>query len=455
MNELITTIAAEIADAGGRAYYAGGYVRDRLLERESHDIDVEVHGLPLADLERLLSRHGNCHAVGRAFGVLKFSARQGEADFSLPRRESKSGSGHRGFTVALDPTITLEEACSRRDFTINALLQDALSGEVHDFFRGREDLSAGILRHTSEAFADDPLRVYRLMQLAGRLEMTAAPETFAVCREMDLGDLAPERVFMEFEKLMLLAARPSCGMTAALEAGVLEFHPELKALVGCPQDPEWHPEGDVWTHTLLVLDEAAALRGGDRRRDLALMFGALCHDFGKPATTKGKQGRIVSPGHAEAGVALTRRFLGRMTEERDLLDEVELFVLHHLRPAEFYRVRDEIKDSAIRRLALKVNFVDLVRMAKADHRGRGAQSDEEREFPAGKWLLEKAVNLEVSEAGPVPLLMGRHLIERGAEPGPALGALLARAFEAQLDGLFTDLSGAYAWLDEQPECQDS
>jgi tRNA nucleotidyltransferase (CCA-adding enzyme) len=450
MEQLIKQIAAEIAEAGGRAYYAGGRVRDRLLGRASHyrddDYDVEVHGLELADLEKLLRRHGRCQAVGRAFGVLKFNSPSGDADFSLPRRESKSGSGHRGFTVDLDPSITLEEACARRDFTVNAMLSDVLTGETHDFFDGRKDLEASVLRHTGPAFVDDPLRVYRLMQLAGRLEMEPAPETLDLCRTMELGDLAPERIFAEFEKLLLLADTPGLGLTAALDAGVLDYHPELKDLVDCPQDPKWHPEGDVWVHTLLVLDEAAKLRQGERKGDLALMFGALCHDMGKPATTRRKQGRIVSPGHSEEGVEPTRRFLGRMSEDRDLIEEVEHFVLHHLRPAEFYRVRKEIKDGAIRRLAMKVNIVDLVRLAKADHRGRTSQTEAERAFPAGKWLLAKASSLEVSEGGPEPLLMGRHLLERGWEPGPEMGDMLEEAYEQQLEGAFTDLTGALAWL---------
>lgn len=453
MRSLIRQIAEEIAAAGGRAYYAGGCVRDSLLGHPSLDLDVEVHGLPLAELEALLRRHGRVQAVGRAFGVLKFIAREGEADIGLPRRESRSGRGHRGFTVDLDPSITLKEACARRDFTINAMLQDVLTDEVHDFFGGREDLAAGLLRHTGDAFADDPLRAYRLMQFGARFALRVQPETLALCRTMDLGALAPERVYAEFEKLLLLAERPGVGLELAREAGILSFHPELAALIDCPQDPQWHPEGDVWTHTLMVVDEAARLRSGERKRDLALMFGALCHDFGKPPTTHRKRGRIVSPGHAEAGIEPTRRFLERLAVTGDLLEAVEGFVRYHLRPAEFYRVRDEIGDASIRRLALEINIAELVRLARADHLGRTTEDALARQFPAGEWLLAKAEALAVEERAPSPLLQGRHLLERGWQPGPAMGAALARAFEAQLDGAFTTLPEALTWLENNADPQ--
>lgn len=451
MRSLIHDIAEEIAARGGRAYYAGGCVRDALLGLDSLDLDVEVHGLPLAGLEDLLRRRGRVQAVGRAFGVLKFRARQGEADFGLPRRESLTGRGHRGFSVDLDPSITPQEACARRDFTVNAMLQDVLSGEILDFFGGRADLAARCLRHTGPAFSEDPLRAYRLMQLGARFALEPAAETLALCRTMDLGALAPERVYAEFEKLLLLAKAPGRGLAIAREAGILAFHPELEALVDCPQDPEWHPEGDVWTHTLLVVDAAARLRTGDRRTDLALMLGALCHDFGKPPTTHRKQGRIVSPGHAEAGEEPTLRFLGRLTQDLELTQAVLRHVRYHLRPAEYFRVRAEIGDAAIRRLATEVNIADLVRMARADHLGRTTPDALAGEFPAGDWLLAKAAALAVEDRAPAPILMGRHLLERGWQPGPALGRLLEAAYEAQLDGAFSDLPGALAWLEARRE----
>ena len=454
MHSLIRRIAGEIESAGGRAYHVGGFVRDALLGLDrsaSIDYDVEVYGLPLADLEDLLRRHGRVEAVGRSFGILRFAAAGGEADFGLPRRENKTGRGHRGFLVDLDPDIAPAEACARRDFTVNAMLMDILTGEVLDFHGGREDLAARVLRHTSDAFDEDPLRVYRLMQFAGRLEFDAAPETLALCRGIDLGPLAPERVFAEFENLLLGAARPSRGLAVAREAGVLEVHPELKAMVGCPQDPEWHPEGDVWEHTLMVVDRAAAMRSGERRHDLVLMFAALCHDLGKPATTRRRQGRIVSPNHSEEGLAPTRRLMERLTRDRDLVERVVEMVRLHLRPAEYYRARQRIRNGTIRRLALEANIAELVEVARADHLGRTTPDALAGEFPAGDWLLERAAELSVEREPPRPILMGRHLLERGWQPGPVLGELLEAAYAAQLEGAFDDLDGALDWLDARED----
>jgi tRNA nucleotidyltransferase (CCA-adding enzyme) len=448
MQTLVHQIAEEIASQNGSSWYAGGYVRDRLSGRTPVDLDIEVHALPLEKLEKILRRHGSVSAVGRSFGILKFHSEDGDYDFSLPRRENREGRGHRGFVVDLDPSITFEEACSRRDFTVNAMLENVLSGEVLDFFGGQKDLAGRVLRHVGPAFEEDPLRAYRLMQQSARFEMAPAPETLALCQRMDLSELAPERVFVEWSRLLLEAQRPSIGLETARKAGILAHHPELAALIGCLQDPSWHPEGDVWTHTLLVVDEAAGLRSGQRGEDLILMFGALCHDFGKPDTTFEKDGRIVSPGHAEKGVAPALRFMERMTQDTALLEGVEQVVRYHLRPAELYRVRDEVGHGAIRRLALKVKISDLVRWARADHFGRRTDDALERDFPAGEWLMSRAEDLDVHEAAPKPILLGRHLLDQGWTPGPDMGERLKQAYEAQLDDAFQDLDGALRWLEE-------
>ncbi|MCP4549983.1 MAG: HD domain-containing protein [bacterium] len=446
MKAVITKIAKRIEDAGGRAFFVGGCVRDHLLNTGSYDFDIEVYGLNLEKLENILRAHGRVEAVGRSFGVLKLFHPDGEADFALPRRESKVGAGHRGFVVDLDPTITRKEACARRDFTINAMLMDILTDEIHDYHGGRRDLDRRILRHTGPAFAEDPLRAYRLMQFSARLEMTVAPETLVECSRMDLGSLARERIFAEFEKLFLLAKRPGLGLETARLAGIIAYHPELVTMVDCPQEPVWHPEGSVWEHTLLVVNEAAALRQGDRHKDLALMFGALCHDLGKPPTTKVQNGRIVSPGHADAGVKPTRSFMERLTNDMDLIMQIESHVRYHLRPADFYRVRNEIGDAAIRRLATQVNITDLLRVAQADHFGRTTPDALAREFPAGEWLLARAEELQVREEPPTPILMGRHLLQQGWQPGPEMGLKLEEAYEAQIEGTFNNLDEALKWL---------
>jgi tRNA nucleotidyltransferase (CCA-adding enzyme) len=445
----IHKIAREIHQQGGEGFYVGGYVRDRLLGRESLDFDIEVYGLELRSLEKLIQRHGRVEAVGRSFGVLKFFSPAGLADFSLPRRENKEGRGHRGFVVDLDPDLKPAEASARRDFTINAMLENVLTGQVLDFHDGKRDLEQGILRHCGDSFGEDPLRAYRLMQFAARLEMTPAPETLALCRQMDLSELPHERIMAEFEKLLLLGNRPSLGLNAALAAGVLEYHPPLKAMVDCPQDPGWHPEGDVWTHTLMCLDAAADLRRGERRSDLAMMLGVLCHDLGKPLTTGTKGTRIVSPGHAEAGARPTREFLAGLTGDQDLVEQVVKFVLYHLRPSDFYRVRHEIGNGSIRRLSTQVNIEELLRVSRADHLGRDTEDARRGDYPAGDWLLAKARELSVESAPPGPLLLGRHLLQRGWTAGPLMGKVLKKAFEAQIEGEFSDLDGALVWLESR------
>jgi tRNA nucleotidyltransferase (CCA-adding enzyme) len=369
---LVRRLAEAFRNEGARAFVVGGAVRDELLGRPVQEYDLEVYGLAPERLAEVAARFGRVEAVGRSFGVLKLFTAEGGFDLSLPRRESKTGRGHRGFLVAYDPTLGPREASRRRDLTINALMRDPLGGEVLDFHGGRADLEARVLRHTSEAFVEDPLRVLRVMQLAGRLGFALAPETAALAATMDLSELPRERLFDEWKKLLLLAGRPSLGLAAVREMGALRFFPELERLAGCRQDPEWHPEGDVWTHNLLVLDAAAPLRG-ETERPLALMLGALLHDVGKPDTTVFEEGRWRSPNHEAAGEAPARRFLDRLTLERDLIEEVVALVREHLKPAHLWKERERVTDSAIRRLAQRVDLRRrLPRRGVAARAGRGA-----------------------------------------------------------------------------------
>ena len=254
-------IAEAIRAAGGRAIVVGGWVRDHLLGVRSKDVDIEVFGLRIERLEALLADFGRVHAVGRAFGVFRVGGI--DVDFSLPRRDSKRGPGHRGFDVTPEPTLDFAGAARRRDLTVNSIGLDPLTGEVLDPHGGRRDLERRVLRATDpEHFPEDPLRGLRVAQFSARLEMAPDKELITLCRTLDLGQLSGERIFDEMVKLLLRAARPSIGFRFLEASGQLRFFPELDALRGVPQDPEWHPEGDVWVHTLMVLDAAAALRDG-------------------------------------------------------------------------------------------------------------------------------------------------------------------------------------------------
>jgi tRNA nucleotidyltransferase (CCA-adding enzyme) len=421
---------------GGRALVVGGWVRDRLLSRASKDMDVEVFGIPAADLPALLAPFGNVEPIGQSFPVYKI----GTIDIGLPRRESKSGRGHKGFVVEGDPAMSIEEAARRRDFTINAISWDPLSDEYLDPFHGREDLERRILRVVDpETFSDDSLRVLRALQFAARFELTLDGGTAALCSSIRLDDLPPERVWGEIEKLLLLSPRPSIGFQLALELGVVDkLFPELKALVGCEQEPEWHPEGDVWVHTLMVIDQARQrIDDLDRADRVTVMLAAVTHDFGKPRTTALLDGRIRSLNHEEEGVAPAAAFLDRLNvhsiDGKDVRRQVLGLTAHHLKPGMLFKVRHELTDGAFRRLAQKVDLELLARVAKSDCLGRTGYFD----CSAMDWFLERARDLGVDRRPPAPLLLGRHLLDLGMPPGPKMGELLRQVYEKQLDGEIT------------------
>jgi tRNA nucleotidyltransferase (CCA-adding enzyme) len=431
--ELVLKIAQAVRAEGGRALVVGGWVRDSLLGRPSKDLDLEVFGVPADRVRSLLERFGRVDTVGESFIVYKID----HIDVSLPRRESKTGRGHKGFSVEGDPSLSIEDAARRRDFTINALSCDPLTGELVDPFGGRRDLDARRLRAIdARTFADDSLRVLRAVQFAARFELTLDEATKALCRSLPLDDLPSERVWGELEKLLLQARRPSLGLTLALELGVVDrLFPELTPLVGCPQEPEWHPEGDVWTHTLMVIDEARS-RIGDLARGpaVAIMLGAICHDLGKPSTTATIEGRIRSLGHEEAGLAPTTALLDRLNihslDGYDVRATVLGLVAHHLKPSAFRKSKAPVGDGAFRRLAQKVDLEILARFATADCQGRTGVFD----CSAMDWFLERARGLGVEHAPPAPLVRGRDILALGVSPGPRVGKILKAIYEKQLDG---------------------
>lgn len=436
-------IAELVRRHGGRALAVGGFVRDRLLGRPSKDLDIEVFGIAADALPGLLQTLGRVEPVGQAFPVYKL----GTVDVALPRRESKNGVGHKGFTVAGDPFMSIEEASRRRDFTVNAIAWDPLTGEYLDPWNGRGDLARRVLRVVDPAtFADDSLRVLRALQFAARFELTMEPETARICRAIALDDLPAERIWGEFEKLLLVAERPSIGFALARDLGVVEqLLPEMVPLYDCPQDPEWHPEGDVWTHTLMVIDQARARNADlDRTRLAAIMLGAVCHDLGKPATTIHVDGHIKSPNHEAEGVAPATRMLDRLNVQTmdgfDVRAQVLALVAEHLRPSAFYKARDTITDGAFRRLAARVDMELLARFARADCNGRSGTFD----CSAMDWFIDRARSLGVEHRPPPPILMGRHLLEIGITPGPRMGEILRAVYELQLDGAVTTLDEARA-----------
>ncbi len=443
----LLSIAQAVRGAGGEAFIVGGWVRDYLLGRPSGDFDIEVHGLSMESLLALLKGFGKPNLVGKTFGVVTMAVDGHNFDFATPRLERKTGAGHRGFEVQSDPGLDFARASARRDFTVNAMGYKLPHMELVDCHGGREDLRRGILRHVSSAFSEDPLRALRALQFAARFGFDIHPATQKLCAAQPIHELPPERVFGEIKKLLLKSDRPALGLEWMRRLDLLRFFPELATLVGVPQEPDWHPEGDVWTHTLLTVNQAARLRdsASGEGENLALMLGALCHDLGKPASTVRSDGRWRSPAHDVRGEAPTRAFLGRMTRESDLVETVVAFVREHLKPALLHKARDTVKPSAIRRLALRVDIKKLVRVAQADHLGRTAKEALEGVFPAGDWLLDQSRRLDVLSQKPKPFLTGKFLLSLGMKPGPELGNLIRASFELQLEGDLPDVAAAEAW----------
>jgi tRNA nucleotidyltransferase (CCA-adding enzyme) len=450
--EKMMRISEVVKEHGGRTMLVGGCVRDELMGVEPKDWDLEVYRIEPEKLKKVLESFGDVNVVGEAFTVYKLG---NDLDISIPRRERKSGKGHRGFVVEGDPNMSFEEACSRRDFTINAILKDPLTAEIVDPFHGRDDIQGKLLRHvSSETFAEDSLRVLRAAQFAARFEFDIAPATVKICKSIDVTDLPKERVWGELEKLLLKAQKPSIGLKWLYELGVVrQIFPELQSLVGVPQEPEWHPEGNVDIHTMLVADEARKLIDDlPYERKVAVMLAAVAHDFGKPPTTEFIDGRTRSRGHDEAGVEPTIAFLDTLgiftLNGFDVRNQVIQLVRYHLKPGEYYKAKEPVGDGAFRRLARKVEPDLLYRVAKADSLGRNPEwlpKDQWFDSAAQEWFIARARELQVERKPPEPILMGRHLIEQGLEPSPQFKQILDEVYELQLDGSVSTLDEA---LDE-------
>lgn len=438
-------VLSAIRSAGGRPMLVGGYVRDALLSLPSKDVDVEAYGI--TDLDQLaaaLSTAGKVTEAGRSFGVFKVRSGETEVDVSLPRRESKAGAGHRGFTVIPDGAIGFAEASARRDFTINSIMYDPSTGEIIDCHNGMRDLAQGFLRHTSEAFAEDPLRVLRGVQFAARFGFAMPRETVLLCRSLigSYREISAERVWGEWEKIGTRGTHVTRALETLRRTGWSRWYPELQDMWDVPQDPAWHPEGDVWSHAGLAADQAArladeaGLTGTDR---LVVVFAALLHDLGKVTHTQHEGGRITSHGHAEAGVEPARAFLCSIGCPESIAGRIVPLIAEHMN----CQVRP--RKPAVRRLARRLvpaTLAELALVVGADRKGRG---DPDAPNPAEAWL-KMGRDLKVEERPAKGLLTGDHLIAAGMKPGPAFKPILAEALAAQDAGEFDDEDGAIRWL---------
>jgi tRNA nucleotidyltransferase (CCA-adding enzyme) len=457
--KILIRIALELAKLNASAIIVGGAVRDNFLKLPIKDYDIEVYGLEsLEQLESVLIPYGSVNLVGKSFGVLKFTDEGEEYDFSFPRRESKVAKGHRGFDVEVNGSLDFTTAARRRDFTINAIGYDIEKKVFIDPFNGLEDIKNKKLRYIDdETFIEDPLRVYRAVQFSARFGFELSGDTFKLCRQMVtkgmLDELPKERVYTEWKKLLLQSKHPSIGFELMRKLGILErYFPELHALIGVPQSPKWHPEGDVWIHTMMALDamyQELRIRneelGISEKQKLKFLFAILCHDLGKASTTTiDEEGGIRAIGHEKAGLELTKSLMYRLTDEHDFVETLLPLVEHHLKPSQFYAAQS--KASAIRRLATKVNIEELVMVAKADFLGRTTEEALTGEYKAGKWLLEKASELNVKTKPIEPLILGRDLIALGLEPSPQFREILDEVYGLQIEGIIVDREDALHYL---------
>lgn len=449
--EDVKELAQGLKDRGGRAYLVGGWVRDQHMGLESKDYDLEVYNVAPRILKHELTifslfKKEKLNVVGESFQVYKVGL---NLDVSLPRRDQKVGDGHKGFLVVGDPTMSTVEAARRRDFTINALMFDPLTIETIDHFGGLSDLEYGILRMVDpETFVEDSLRVLRGVQFASRFGFKFDDETTKVMSFVELADLPRERVWGEFEKLLMLSPKPSDGLWHLQALGINEkLFPELNVLRGTPQEFDWHPEGDVMIHSFAAVDVAKTLISDlPYAEQVTVMLATLFHDLGKYETTvKNEEGKFVAYGHAEAGVSLARNMLDRFNlhsiDGYDVRSQVMALVEFHMHPSQF--AKQKVGDSAFRRLSTKVDLNLLAKVFRADSLSRNVNKygiifDGE----SCDWFEDKIAHLEIKPKGPDKILLGRNLIELGMKPSKAMGDLINKVYELQLDGLVTNLDEA-------------
>lgn len=437
---ILTQILEALHENGAKPILVGGCVRDFILKKESKDFDIEVFNISTFDkLQKILENFGSVKLVGKSFGVLILNIQNYSFDFALPRTEKKTGKLHTDFEVISDSSLSFKDAAIRRDFTINSIGYDYFKDEFLDPFGGLEDIKNKKLKHINDkTFVEDPLRVYRALQFASRLNFKIDEMTVKLCKQIVLNDdlkhLAKERVFEELNKLFLKSAKPSIGLEYLRQLGCLKYFPELECLIDCIQDKEYHPEGDVWIHTLMTVDELAKIikkeKIEDEYRCLVLYYGILCHDFGKPYCTEEIKGKITSYKHEVLGIEPTVSFLSKFTNEKKFIDLVCALVKNHLAPFQLYLGESSLK--AVKRLSLKVNIEDLCLVCLADCLGRDIPN-KDKCHKAVSWLLEKAEELNIQNEPIKPIVLGRDLITLGLKPSKKFKEILDFAFDLQID----------------------
>ena len=438
--EILEDILKDLQEIGATPIIVGGSVRDFFLNIPVKDYDIEIFGIDsLETIQKSLEKFASVKMVGKSFGVLTLRVNEYDFDFALPRIEKKIGNTHQDFEIITNANLSFKEAAIRRDFTINAIGYDFCTKDFLDPFDGINDLKNRVLKHIDDkTFIEDSLRVYRAVQFSARFDFSLDERTFELCKKIvqnnELHFLPKERIYEEFKKLFLKSSKPSIGFELLKDLGVLKYFPELKALISCVQDPIYHPEGDVWIHTMMCLDELSRILKEenivDEYRKLYLFYAILCHDFGKPFCTKEINGKITSHKHESLGIEPTISFLSKLTNEKKFIEIVSSLVKNHLIPFQLYLAESSLK--AIKRLSLKVNIEDLCLVCLADCLGRTIL-DKEKCPKATFWVLNKAKELDIHNEPIKPIVQGRDLIELGFKPSDKFKEILEFAFDLQID----------------------
>lgn len=436
-------IAKKVKEVGGIAYFVGGYVRDSILDIPNKDIDIEIHGIKPEILKNILSELGDIQTIGNAFGI--YNLKGYDLDIALPRKERCIGTGHKDFEVYVDPYIGTHAAARRRDFTINALMKNILTGEIVDEFNGLNDLKNHIIRHVdSSTFREDSLRVLRACQFAARFNFKIASETINLCKTMDLSTLPKERIAGELSKALLKAKKPSVFFNSLYECEQTKWFKEVYALKGIKQNSKYHPEGDVYMHTMSVLDQAGELfpTGIDNPdRYLPFMLSALCHDFGKVNTTEiNNKGQICAINHETTGIPIANDFLKRIYNNKSFTKYVDNMIEYHMKAHSCFNNRSRTRTTNLMfdKLLYPKDFILLV---YADSTGHDLDNLDNRQF---NMFLEKAMTesgfltdryLDYGKRISEPHITAEDLINIGLKPSPLFKIILDKAWDMHLKGI--------------------
>jgi poly(A) polymerase len=420
-----------LRDAGFTAYFAGGCVRDFLLGKEPKDYDIATDATP----DQVVRLFPHAQQVGAHFGVVVVRSKRENFEIATFRTDGSYLDGRRPATVAYS---TPSEDAHRRDFTVNGLFYDPISDEVIDFVNGEQDLRAGVLRAIgvpAQRFQEDYLRLLRAVRFAAALEFEIEPATWLSIQEnaASIAQISIERVRAEFERMMAHASRVR-GFDLLVDSGLMAvFLPEILALKGCEQPPQWHPEGDVFVHTRLMLSLAAP------DAPLPLVLSILLHDIGKPATyTVDETGRIRFSGHDDVGAAMAEEILRRMRFPNDIIEQVVEMVACHMR---YLNVQD-MRTAKLKRFMARPSFLQEMELHRIDCAGSNGRT-ENYDF-----LQRKLTEFSQAPIIPARLIDGRDLKSLGLASGPLMGEILTEVQTQQLEGTISTKEEALAWVRE-------